>query len=280
MRDDDDETVRTDEGPTRIGRNGVQAVERAVRLLEVLAAAGTPRTMQDLAAELGCSPSTAHRITATLAQSGLLQFNPVTRRYGLGAGITRLAKRRAAQFDLASVAQPFMNELRAATDETVSLWVRSNDAKVCVAVSEGSHEIRQYVAVGTLAPMELSPGSRVLMADETRETVRRWVRGILGEAAAVEAAAVEATVLAEVAGVRRTGVVMLSDEPGNRHHPDVATVAAPIFGDGGAIVAALVVAGPNRRFTGDRMRDSREPLKAEALAISSALGGDPGNALS
>ena len=259
----------------RIDKSGVQAVERAVRLLEILASSDTPQTMQSLADSLQCAPSTAHRIVVTLARSDLLQFNPLTKRYSLGVGIARLAQSRATQLDLPSIAQPHLDDLQAETGETVTVWTRSEGAMVCVAVREGSHEIRQSVRVGSLATLELTAGGRVLMADEDPHTLLMWARRVLG----APEPELEASVLKDVADVRRTGIVMLAGGQGGIRHVDVATMASPIFASGGKVAAALVVAGPASRLTRELMEASRDSVRRHAREITRGLGGDPEPAL-
>nr|WP_281365503.1 IclR family transcriptional regulator [Nocardioides panzhihuensis] len=262
--------VEGEDYSTRIDKSGVQAVERAIRLLEVLAAADTPQTMQSLADALHCSPSTAHRIVVTLARSDLLEFNPVTKRYSLGVGIARLAQSRATQLDLPSIVQPHLDELKAETGETVTVWTRSEEAMVCVAVREGSHEIRQSVRVGSLATLELTAGGRVLMADEDPHALLMWARRVLGG----PEPELEADILKDVAEVRRSGIVMLDGRHGGMRQSDVATISAPIFGEDGRVAAALVVAGPSARFTRESMESSCESMRRHAREITTALGGN------
>lgn len=259
----------------RIDKSGVQAVERAVRLLEILASTDTPQTMQSLADSLQCAPSTAHRIVVTLSRSDLLQFNPVTKRYSLGAGIARLAQSRTTQLDLPSVAQPHLNELKDETGETATVWTRSEEAMVCVAVCEGSYEIRQSVRVGSQATLELTAGGRILMADENRDALLMWARRILGRLEPE----LETNILKDVADVRKTGIVMLAGDQGAMRHWEVATMGSPIFGDGGEVAAALVVAGPSARFTRESMERARASMRRHAREITMALGGDPAPAL-
>ncbi|WP_165497171.1 IclR family transcriptional regulator [Rhodococcus sp. ABRD24] len=247
----------------------MQSVQRAIQLLEVLAAAQSPQTMQSLALKLGCSPSTAHRIAVTLAQGNLLEFNPLTKRYSLGVGITKLAQRRAEQIDLGSVAQPYMDELREQVLETTSLWTRAGDSKICVACSDSTYTIRQYLQIGTRVPMaDLSAGSRVLLADEDPESLRALMADWYPEMASDEIS----DFLSSTASVRSTGLSLLPEENANRVHPDVSTMAAPVFDSSGTIVAALVVAGPVTRFTADAMKRAAGAVLGCARDISTALG--------
>ncbi|YCN57651.1 IclR family transcriptional regulator [Rhodococcus erythropolis] len=265
-------------GVEPLGRNGVQSVERAIRLLEILGASRTPQTMLTLADGLGCSPSTAHRIAVTLARAELLQFNPSTKRYSLGVGITRLAQQRGSKSDLPTVAQPFMDDLREAYRETISLWVPtttpkdSTPAKACIACSEGSYEIRQYVQIGAVVALtDLSAGSRILLSSMPSEKVEETVRTALGGG---QDASIEA-VITDIRHVRAGEISRVPSEVGNLSHPDVATMATPIRDESGAIAATIVIAGPLNRFAAEQMDAAESRLRLAARQISEGLGWDP-----
>ncbi len=55
--------------------------------------------------------------------------------------------------------------------------------------------------------------------------------------------------------------------------PDLAALAAPVFGRAGALVAIVGLQGPDSRLTTARRRAVRPPLLAAAAAISRAVGG-------
>lgn len=255
---------------SELGKSGVAAVERAIRLLEAVADADTPPTMQSLALTVGCSPSTAHRIVVTLTQGGLLQFDPATKRYSLGVALARLAQRQAAQQDLATVAQPTMDQLRDISGETVSLWARRNGAEVCLAVADGRHEIRQHVTVGATARLGLSAGSRILMADESRDKISTWVHQTLGD----DPDGIAPGIVDDVTRIRATGITLLGGHNRDRLNPDVATVGSPVLGGHGEVVAALVIAGPVSRFTDERMNAVAADLRGGAATITRRSGGD------
>lgn len=267
----------TEAGPPRstaVGRAGVQSVERAIILLEALAAADSPQTMQSLADTVGCSQSTAHRIVVTLTRAELLQFDDETKRYRLGPGISRLAGRRAATLDLGAVARPHIDRLRDELSETVSLWVRSGGTKTCLAVADGPHEIRQIVTAGATAVLELSAGSRILMAQQPRQVIADWAASALPAGSPGEIAALTA----EVEGLNPTGAVLV---PGNERDPglsDVASVAAMIRDSHDRMIGALVVAGPATRFTRERMTTGQAAVLRAAASISAAVGADTADA--
>jgi DNA-binding IclR family transcriptional regulator len=242
-------------------RNSVQAVERAVDLLLALAAAPQPPTLRDLSQELGVSPSTVLRLLTALAKKGLVERDPLTRRYGLGVRVLALAAGRSRQTDLHSRALPHMRALRDRSGETVILQVLAGHQHVCIAEVEGLHEIRRHIAVGQMFPVD-------------RGTTAKIFRAYNAEAPATprEGPPSSDGLPRTLAETRAAGYSVGIEE----REPGGSAMSAPIFDADGHVWAALTIAAPAQRFGPDQMRPLVEPLKAAAAAISLELGYQPG----
>ena len=62
----------------------VQSIEKAVRILELLAEAGEPMPLREIARRTGLPKSTLHGIISTLRETGLVEQSAVDGCYGLG----------------------------------------------------------------------------------------------------------------------------------------------------------------------------------------------------
>jgi DNA-binding IclR family transcriptional regulator len=100
----------------------IQSIDRAVELLEAVAAAAEPETAPALAEAAGLNRSTAWRILATLEHHGLVERDPETHRYRLGFAVLRLAA-AAGHEPLVRRAHPILRRLADASGETVNLAV-------------------------------------------------------------------------------------------------------------------------------------------------------------
>src|SRR5918998_3391083 len=89
--------------------SGVQSVDRALGILEVLARVGEAG-VTEIAAELGVHKSTAFRLVATLEGHRLVEQTADRGRYRLGVGILRLAGATAARLDLVQEARPICRQ--------------------------------------------------------------------------------------------------------------------------------------------------------------------------
>jgi DNA-binding IclR family transcriptional regulator len=98
----------------------IQSIDRAADLLMAVAAA--PDTAPGLADRTNLNRSTAWRILATLEHHGLVERDAATNRYGIGAGVVKLAA-AAGHEPLVRLAHPLIRRLAEATGETVNLAV-------------------------------------------------------------------------------------------------------------------------------------------------------------
>lgn len=100
----------------------VQAVDRAIALLEAVAKSQDAETSQTLADRCGLNRSTAWRLLLTLEHHGLVDRDDATNSYRIGLGILRLAGSAGIE-PLVRRAHPVIRRLAEATGETANLAV-------------------------------------------------------------------------------------------------------------------------------------------------------------
>jgi len=111
----------------------VQSVDRALKLLEVVAAAA-PRgeTVAVLAARSEINRATAWRLLGTLEAHGIVERDPATNRYTLGLALIRMSA--AAGYDgLVRRTRPILERVSAETGETADLAVAGRHSVTYVA---------------------------------------------------------------------------------------------------------------------------------------------------
>jgi DNA-binding IclR family transcriptional regulator len=100
----------------------VQSVERALWLLETIAAAEEPPTVPELAGIAGVNRATTWRLLNTLVHFGLVARVDDSGRYVVGAGTLRLTSQRSMQ-SLVRTARPHLEHLAGTTGATAYLEV-------------------------------------------------------------------------------------------------------------------------------------------------------------
>ena len=220
------------------------------------------------ARELKLPRSTAYRILARMAESGLLDHDEETGRYRLGirlAGLGALAQRSSS---LQRAAAPLLHALSVESQETVTLLVRSGSKALSIHVEASAHPVMSVAAqLAERVPMHASAAGKVLLAhlsDEARaEILSTPLEGF------TMATVTDASVLMrQLEQVRVMGVAIARGE----WVDDVYGVAAPVRNYAGSVVAAISLAGPRVRMSDARI-DALVPLvKATAAELSAALG--------
>ncbi|WP_375691771.1 IclR family transcriptional regulator [Pseudooceanicola sp. LIPI14-2-Ac024] len=99
----------------------VQAVDRALTLIETLAEAKHELRLQDIARMTGLKLSTCHHLLNTLLLRGYVAKMDRPRAYFLGPRISEIASMRGARFDIVREARPFLDRLASETGATVRL---------------------------------------------------------------------------------------------------------------------------------------------------------------
>ena len=147
-----------EEKPGRDG--GVQSLQRAFDLLELLADAGGEASLSELAALSGLPMPTIHRLIRTLVALGYVRQN-TNRRYALGARLIRLGEHASMQFG--TWARPLLTELVDEVGETANLAVLERDEVVYVSQVPSKHSMRMFTEVGRrLLPHGTGVGKAIL----------------------------------------------------------------------------------------------------------------------
>ena len=144
---------------------GVQSVERAARVLQVLAEGGWAMGMSEIARATGLGKSTTHRLLASLTRAGFVRVEPIPRQYSLGRGLLQLTTTWLQGVEIRSVAVPHLRSLRHETRETVSLNVRDGDNRVAVERLEGT-KLAAEDQFGAAAVMAMSEAGGLMHAPD------------------------------------------------------------------------------------------------------------------
>jgi DNA-binding IclR family transcriptional regulator len=244
---------RIQDASTAVSRTtGVGVLDRCVGLLDLLA--DGPQTLRSLTAASRLPRPTAHRLLVALEVHRLVARD-ASGAFRLGPRLTELAAVAGPELDLASLAGPVLDRLHRTTGESVQLYVRSGDHRLCIAARDAGTGLRDSVPVGALLPLAAGSGGKVLLA---------WSAAIHADTAG--AAADE---LAEVRG-RGWAASVAERESG------VASVSAPVFRTN-TLLAALCVSGPVSRLGQAPARKLSEPVTAAAAELSALLAGQPTN---
>lgn len=241
---------------------GVQSVERALDVLEVLAAGGA-LGISEVAAGAGLPDGTAHRLLRTLVARGYVRQHP-DRRYALGAGLLGLGAgaRRAA----VAVAGPFLSRLVELSGETANLAVLEGDRVVYVAQAPSPHRLRIFAEVGRHVTAHSTAVGKVLLAGLPDAEVTALLGRTGMPARTARTCTTRGGLLTQLAAVRCQGWAVDDEE----EETGVRCVAVPVQ-DGRRVLAAMSVSGPASRVPARPQADLVSGLQATATAFAGVL---------
>jgi IclR family transcriptional regulator, acetate operon repressor len=154
-----------DDSPTK---GGVQSIERAFELLEIMAGAGPSIAFGDLAARAELPQPTIHRLLRTLLTLGYVRQLP-NRHYALGPKLIRLGESAARL--IGTWSRPHLVELVERTGESANMAVMDNDMAVYVAQVPSPHSMRMFTEVGRRVTMHSTGVGKALLMQLPDPTV-------------------------------------------------------------------------------------------------------------
>lgn len=205
--------------------SGVGVVNKSLHLVQVIAE--RPASLAELVERTGMSRATVHRLAVALEAHGLLR-RTAGGRFALGLHLVALGRAATEQYPLAEAATPALEQLREATGESVQLYVRDGDRRVCIAALESPHGLRTIVPVGAALPLEVGSAGRALLGERGRhgwlQTIGEREPGVASVSAGVQDVDGEVLAAVSVSGP----IDRLGRTPGRRHGVAVAGAARTI----------------------------------------------------
>lgn len=217
---------------------GVDAVERALSILDLFANGQSELSLADIAKGTGYYKSTILRLIVSLERFGYL-VRTETGRYRLGSSLWRLGSCYRESFSLAEIIEPELKILSDTTHETASYFIREGDSRICMFRKEPDRAIRHALAVGANVPLNRGASGKILMA--------------YSEPYADEGTAIREAGFASSAGER---------------DPEVAAVSVPVLTPNGKLLGALAISGLITRFNPDRFAELASLLKQSRNRLS------------
>src|SRR5256885_4656104 len=132
---------------------GVQSVDRAITVLEILARRGEAR-VTEVAAEIAVHKSTAFRLLGALEDRGLVEQDRDRGKYRLGFGLLRLAGAVSARMDITRYGHAVCERLAADIGETVNIAVARSHYAVNVDQVPGASALTPQNRIGQLTPCD------------------------------------------------------------------------------------------------------------------------------
>lgn len=247
----------------------VQAVDRALDILECFGYSKEELGVTELSKHLRLPKNNVFRLLATLECRGYIEQDRRSGNYRLGIKTFEVGNVFLHHLGLRRQARPVLEDLVARCNETAYLAVIDGPEVVYILMQETTHTVRVVPRVGHRLPAYCTAAGKVQMAyespDRLAEIFRERPLGPGGKSTPADMRAFHAH-LREVA---KQGFAVDDEEL----DPGVRCVAAPVRDYSKRVVAAVGLSGPASRFSPERVESELVPLTVEAGArLSHRLG--------
>lgn len=250
-------------------QNTIQAVDRAIDVLEILAKGGA-MTLTDIATQLGQSPATVYRVLSTLKARDLTENDQLTQEWSIGASAFRIGTSFLRRSNVTVQALPAMRHLMEATGETSNLGIEKSNRVIFISQVETHESIRAFFPPGTQAPMHASGIGKALLSVFSDRRLGRFLQDCPFEQFTSQTIVTRQGMLQEVETIRANGFAYDDEEKSK----GMRCIAAPIVNYQGQAMAGISISGPSHRVTTDKLAAFGALVKAAAIEVSRKLGAD------
>ncbi|MEH6580200.1 MAG: IclR family transcriptional regulator [Amphritea sp.] len=212
-----------------MAKDRVEAVERALDVLNSFSDEKNVLTLKDIADSTGLYKSTILRLIGSLEGNGFVSKQQ-DGRYRLGPSLWRLGSIYKNSFDSEKVIRPILEKMRDTVSETAAFYIKSGDRRICLYRENAKREVCHHISEGSEIAIKQGAAGRVLLAYTGTE-------GQLFDT------------------IRKQGWYMSKGE----RNPDLAAIAVPVITPDGEIKGALSISGLIFRF--------EEPLVSQCLDL-------------
>jgi len=261
---------RTGEARAANRNHLIASAAATLEVLEVFGAAGQPITLTAVVEATGRPKGTVHRMLATLVNTGFLAQDRDNSHYSLTLKLWRLGAAAVGRLDVVKVSRPWIEQLVAATDETVHLSVLDvSDGIVYISKLESPRSIRVQTQIGQLSPAWCTATGRSILAFNPVVADRVLAQPL--EPRTANTVVDPKRIRAALREIASTGVAVTREE----NHPEMGGIAAPVRDHAGTVIAAIGIGVPAFRMTRELVERCVPHVVRTAAGISSELGWQP-----
>ena len=250
----------------------VQSVERALSLLEAVAASADPVPLARLTEILGIDPSSVFRLANTLKRRGFLANPNGRKHYVLGPAIWRLSREYDWSGMLISVCRDAVKALASRTGETAHLAVR--DGREVFFIDHHASADQGIIVPGQTGkrmPLHCTAHGKSLLADFGLAELKALYGATPLERYTPRTCVSLQDLATACSGVRAQGFSMDDRE----FLEDVSCVAAPIRDRGGLVIGSIGVSAPVTRMVEPRRSVLAQHVCDTAQHINALLDATP-----
>lgn len=228
----------------------IASAQKCLQILSYMATLNEEVSITDLVESLKINKSTMHHYLATLVLEKYMIQNQENKKYRIGPEAFRVGEcylRKDFPYqDIDAVLRELQNEV----NESVYFYIYSGNKVTCVLAKEAYSPIHSHNPIGNSVPMHASASGKVFLAflgEEEREKIlaqtglSRFTKNTITDH--------------EILNKELMEIRLRNFADNDGEHDESIAIAAPVFGFGDKIIAAISVSGPPSNMTDKRLKD-------------------------
>lgn len=249
---------------------------RAFGVLELVAHADGPLSLDELTQLCGLPKPSVYRILGTLQRGGLVQREPASKRYCIGARLSKLALEVMMRSPQRARRHAILQQLVAEIGETCNLTMLDGNEVLYLDRVETTSPVRVHLAAGSRVPLHCTASGKLFLSqlsDNQAATLlgpgpyRRFTENTITDPEELQKA------------LRRIRSEGIGTDVGEFLEGSVA-LAVPVTDGAGRVCATVAVHGPAPRVTLRSAIEFLPALRRAAMALAGTMvpqaAGEPG----
>lgn len=246
---------------------GVQSIDRALDIIEVLAVEESGLGVTEIAIRVGLHKSTAYRIIETLYNRGYLNKTQ-DNNYKIGLKLIEAVSCYINSLELETQARLYVAQMTAELGLTSHLGVLEGDKVVYIEKMDVFSSVRMYSQIGLRMHAYCSSLGKCMLSGYSGKELSEVMKDCSFIKFTPNTISNIEELHKELLKVRKQGWAMDDEEYEIGHR----CIGAPIYDYRGEIIAAVSASGNKHILTDDRIESVAEYVIKVALEISRGLG--------
>jgi IclR family transcriptional regulator, acetate operon repressor len=239
----------------------VRSVNRAIAILKAFSIGKPSMSVIEIQEKVNLSRPTVYRLLETLAAHGLVRAYGTPQRFSLDYEVGRLGQTWVAGLDPVVSGLPILEQLHQETKETVALALSRERQHLYVWEMPSPHVMSMSRGIGPMDHLTRGASGKVILAFMNEKDVNSV---LLTTPKDID----KKTVLKQLEKIRIDKYYVARGEI----FPGALGIAAPYFDRSNCVTGAVVVYGPEVRFSDETITKTIKLVVESAIAISATLG--------
>ena len=246
-----------------------KSLQKALRILVYMAEQSPEAGVTQLAAELGLSKATVHRLLNTMERFELIERNAESERYRLGLKLYQLGNKAVESRTLRSEAHRLLLEMSRRSRESVSLAVPTPGGVTCLDRLDSPHTIINVCTpIGAMFPAHCTAAGKAILAYLTEEEIHEIIKRNPQRQYTQFTITQLPDLKENLRLIRQRGYSVDHQEL----ERGLSGVAAPVLSAHERVIAAVGIAGPTLRFRGRELAQKVGLVTEIAARLAMGLG--------